>query len=183
VSLRDELAQIAARAAQFASEGEELSGVLATEVGRGERVYLCSFDARERRSWAALGAVGEPISNRSLVREAVSIAAMCEMAEEHAGGGSLAELREQLATLRVTEAPEGIEEAEEAALALEQALASPPRVASAAYLDAVGFAARRLEHALGESDASPFGEAMQQSIGVVESLASEVESNYKGELQ
>jgi hypothetical protein len=183
VSLRDELAQIAARAVQLASEGEELSGVLAVAAGVDERVYLCSFDSRERRSWLALGSVGEPIANRSLVREAVSLAAMCEVAEEHAGGGSLAELREQLAALRATEAPEGIEDAEEAALELERTIASPPRVASAEYLDALGYAARRLEHALGESDVSPFGEAMQRSIGAVESLASEVESNYKGDLK
>ena len=50
----------------------------------------------------------------------------------------------------MTEQPDGIEEAEEAALALERAIGAPPRVASPAYLDAVGAATRRLELALGE---------------------------------
>ena len=40
------------------------------------------------------------------------------------------------------ETPEGIEEAEEAALALEQTLGAPPRLASPAYLDALGAATR-----------------------------------------
>ncbi|HEY1366180.1 MAG TPA: hypothetical protein VGF23_03665 [Gaiellaceae bacterium] len=183
MALRDELAQIAARAEELAAAGEALSGVLAVEAARDERVYLCSFDGSDRRSWLALGSGGDPIASRALVREAVSIAAMCEVAEENAGGGSLDELREQLATLRATEAPEGIEAAEEAALALQETIAQPPRVASPAYLDAVGYAARRLEHALGESDVSPFGEAMQRAVGAVEDLASEVEANYKGELR
>ena len=65
-----------------------------------------------------------------------------ELAEESAGGGKLEELRQQLVALRVTEAPEGIEEAEEAALALEQTIRAAPRLASPVYLDAVGLAAR-----------------------------------------
>ena len=91
---------------------------------------------------------------------AVSIAALCELAEESAGGGKLEELRRELVALRVTERPEGIEEAETAALALEQTILPPPRLATAEYLDAVGAAVRRLELALGDSMASPFAEAM-----------------------
>ena len=85
-------------------------------------------------------------------------------------------------TLRLTEAPEGIEEAEEAALELEQAIGAPPRVASAAYLDRLGSAVRRLEQALGQTGSSPFGAAMQQAVASVEELAADVEANYKGTL-
>ena len=103
------------------------------------------------------------VGERALVRAAVSVAALAELAEESAGGGKLEELRQQLVALRVTEAPEGIEDAEEAALALERTIAATPRVASPEYLDAIGFAARRLEQALGEIGSSPFAEAMKNA--------------------
>jgi hypothetical protein len=103
---------------------------------------------------------------------------MCELAEESAGGGDLSDLRGRLLSLRLTENPSGIDEAEEAALALEAAVGSPPRVASAAYLDAVGTATRRLERALGEGG-SPFAEAMRQATGAVEELTRDVEARYK----
>jgi len=76
----------------------------------------------------------------------------------------------------------GIEEAEVAAASLVETLQPEPRVASGAYLDAIGTAARRLEQALGESGASPFAAAMQQGLIAVEELAAEVEGRYKLEL-
>jgi hypothetical protein len=182
VSLSDELAAIAAAASAYAAPNEEVTGVLATEPIRGERIYLVAFGEGESRSWLALDATGVPVSSRSLVREAVSIAALCEIAEETAGGGDIQQLRGQLLTLRMTEAPAGIEEAEEAALGLEQTIGAAPRVASAAYLDALGEATRRLERALGEAGHSPFGAAMQSAVGAVDELAADVEANYKLEL-
>ena len=183
MSLSDELAEIAAAAAAYAAPDEAVTGVLAAEPLRGERVYLCSFDGGDGRTWLAFDAAGAPVANRSLLREAVAIAAMCEIAEESAGGGHLDELRGQLATLRETEAPEGIGEAEDAAARLESTIGSTPRVASAAYLDAVGEATRRLERALGETGHSPFGAAMQSAVGAVDELTADVESNYKLELR
>ena len=73
----------------------------------------------------------------------------------------------------------GIEEAEAAAAALTETLRSGPRIASNAYLDAIGSASRRLEQALGESGASPFAATMQAAIGSVEELVADVEQNYK----
>jgi hypothetical protein len=113
------------------------------------------------------------------VREAASLAALCELAEESAGGGHLPELQARLAELRETDNPEGIEEAEAAAAALADTLQPEPRVASGAYLDAVGTAAHRLEQALGESGASPFAATMQAALGSVEELGDDVERNYK----
>ena len=183
MELSDELATIASAAAAYADAREGVTGVLAAEPIRGERVYLCSFGDGESRRWLALDRSAEPILDRSLVREAVSIAAMCEIAEDAAAGGDVHELRRQLLTLRVTEAPEGIEEAEEAALLLEQTIGSPPRVASPAYLDALGNATRRLERTLGEAGPSPFATAMQNAVGAVDELAADVESHYKLELE
>jgi hypothetical protein len=183
VTLSEELARIAAAAARFAEAGEEVTGVLATEPATGERVYLCSFDGPHGRAWLALDASGNPLEARALVREVVSIAALCELAADTAGGGELEELRTQLVTLRLTENPEGIEEAEEAALALQHAIGSPPVLASPAFLDDVGGATRRLERALGSNGVSPFAEAMKQGVAAVEVLTVEVERGYKRPLQ
>ena len=133
----------------------------------------------ERHTWLALGADAEPLTERRLVLDAASLAALCEVAEESAGGGHLPELQARLAELRETDNPQGIDEAQAAATALAETLQPGPRVASSAYLDAVGSASRRLEQALGETGDSPFPAAMQAALGSVEELAGDVDRNYK----
>jgi hypothetical protein len=182
VTVAEDVARIAAAAAGFAEPGEELAGVLVAET-LGRRVYLCVFESAEGRSWLALDGDAEPLTERRLVREAASLAALCEVAEESVGGGDLPALRARLAELRETDAPEGIEEAEAAAAALAGTIQPEPRVASGDYLDALGSASRRLELALGESSASPFAAAMQSAVGAVEELAEDVEGNYKLQLE
>ena len=179
MTVLEDVGRIASAAAAFAEPGEEVAGVLVTET-LGRRVYLCAFESVGGRSWLALGADAEPLSDRRLVREAASLAALCEVAEESAGGGHLTELRARLAELRETDNPEGIEEAEAAAASLAELLEPEPRVASEAYLDAIGSASRRLEQALGDSGGtSPFAAAMQSALGAVEGLGDDVEQNYK----
>ncbi len=178
MSVAEDVGRIASAAPGFAEPGEDLAGVLVTET-LGRRIYLCAFESAEGRAWLALGADGEPLTEGRLVREAASLAALCEVAEESAGGGHLTELRARLAELRETDNPVGIEEAEAAASALAETLQPEPRIASGAYLDALGSASRRLEQALGESGASPFAAAMQAALGSVEELAAEVGGNYK----
>jgi hypothetical protein len=112
------------------------------------------------------------------IREVVSIAALVELAEETAGGGDLEELRSQLVALRLTENPAGIDEAEEAALALEEAIGGAPRVATPEQLDAIGAATLRLERVLG-GEGSPFAVAMKQATATVEELTRDVEAAYK----
>ena len=182
MTVAEEVSRIASAAAAFAEPGEELAGVLVAET-LGRRVYLCAFEPAQGRSWLALGDDAQPLTDRRLVREAASLAALCEVAEESAGGGHLPELRARLAELRKTDNPEGIEEAEAAAAALAETLQPGPRVASGEYLDALGSASRRLEQALGEDGASPFAAAMQAAVGPVEELAADVEGNYKLELE
>ena len=179
MALSDELDRAAEAAAAYAAPGEEVAGILATEPAEGRRAYLCAFASDGTRSWLALDPAGEPVSSRDFVREVASIAALCELAADAAGGGELEELRSQLATLRLTERPLGIDDAEEAALELERAVGAPPRVASPAYLDAVGAATRNLELALGTGGGSPFAEAMKQGRAAVDALLLEVESSYK----
>jgi hypothetical protein len=161
------------------------TAVLPAEPQPGERVYVCAFAADgEPRTWVALDAGGRPILERRRVRDAVAILALCELAEESAAGGDLDELRAQLAALRVTENPPGIEEAERAALELQHVLGAPPVLAPPARLDEIGAATRRLEVALGGAvQGSPFAAAMKGASEVVEALQREVEGSYRGELE
>jgi hypothetical protein len=179
VTLEEELARARKAAGEHAEDGEHIIGVVPAEPGEGDRVYLCAYRQGEERSWLALEPTGKPITDRALVRRAVSIAAMCELAEESAGGGDVAELRSRLAELRLAEDPEGIGEAEAAAADLEAAILPAPRVASVAYLDALGVAATRLEHALGDVGGSPFAEAMKSGVTAAEELATDVVRAYK----
>src|SRR5919197_2983550 len=183
MGLREELERAAQLALEFAAPGETLAGVLAAEPATGSRVYLCAFvDEAGSRTWIALDAKGQPISSRATVRDAVSIAALCELAEETAAGGDVEQLRADLVTLRLTESPPGIEEAEAAALDLERVLGAPPRLATPGYLDAIGSAARQIEQTLGDGGASPFATALKQGLVAVDELAAEVEGRYKLEL-
>jgi hypothetical protein len=183
MALTEELRRIAEIAVGFAGSGEELSAVIPTEPAGGERVYLCAFTAGGgAKTWLALDTDGAPVRDRRVLRDAVSIAAMCELAEETAGGGDLPELRARLAALRAAEGTDGIVEAERAAAELEQTLGGGPRVASPAYLDEIGGATRRLELALGEQRASPFSEAMKGAGLTIDGLAADIEGHYKLEL-
>jgi len=179
MALEDELRAVAVAAGAFADAGQELRGVVPSEPVPGLRVYLCAYLDGPELAWLALDSSGSPIGDRALVRDAVSIVAMCELAEESAGGGDLATLRARLAELRRAEAPDGIDEAEEAAAALQATIASGPRVASPAYLDAIGAAATRLERTLGEDGRSPFAAAMRSGAGAIDELTGDVERRYK----
>jgi hypothetical protein len=179
MGLKEDLDRIAVEAAGFAQPGEELAGVVPAEPDPGERSYLCAFQSGDEHTWLVLDEAGRPVTDRDRIRRAVSIIALSELAEESAGGGELEELRQQLVALRLSENPPGIEEAEEAALALERAIGAPPRLAEPAYLDRVGEATRRLEAALGPSAGSPFAEAMKQGLAAAEELTHDVLTGYR----
>jgi hypothetical protein len=112
----------------------------------------------------------------------VTLAALCEVAAESATGGDLDELRAHLVALRLTEAPPGIEEAEEALARLQRVVGTPPRLATPRLLDEIGEAARGLELALDPTSASAFAVAMRAAQGAVEELTAEVEAGYRVDL-
>jgi len=178
--LASDLERIAAAAAGLAPEGERLTGVLAAEPESGERAYLCTFEAAGgTRTWIVLDDAAAPVGDRLRVRDTATILALCELAEENAAGGDLDDLRAQLAALRVSENPPGIEEADEAALELQRVLGAPPTLASPARLDAIGAATRNLELALGGAEqGSPFASAMKAAGEVVTALLRDVEGAY-----
>lgn len=181
--LGQQLERIAAAALVWAAEEETIVAVIPSEPDPGLRVFLVAFETLGApdvpRTWVALDRDAQPVAAWPTVRDAVSIAAMCEVAEEVAGGGDLDELRSQLVGLRLIENPPGIDDALAAVGALERALGRPPRVASPGYLDAVGIAVRALEQALGDMGQSPFTEALKQAPSAIEALSREVETGLK----
>jgi len=100
--------------------------------------------AFESGDWLALDGSGEPVASRKTVHDAVVLSALCEVAEE------------------------SMPEAEQAAVL------PPPRLATDQYLDALGAAARRFEHASGIQGPSPFGAALEHALPAVEALSEEV---------
>ena len=181
MELRDELEQIAAAAAGHAADGEELAAVLPAESSVG-RTYLCAYRGEET-SWLLLDAGGAPVADRAAVRDAASLIALCEVADDSAGGGELDELRSRLVGLRLTENPPGLEGAIDAVDELERTVGTPPRVASTEHLERVGAAVRKLEEALGSGPGSAFAAAMKSAAGAVQQLTLDVESNYKRTLE
>jgi hypothetical protein len=88
VELERELRRIADAAIRHAAEGEELTGIVPAEPGSGVRAYVCAFTVGEETSWLVLDSDGRPVEDRSLVRDAVSIAALYELAEEATGAAA-----------------------------------------------------------------------------------------------
>jgi hypothetical protein len=85
VALMDDVSRIGSAAAAYAGPGEEVAAVLPIEPMAGERIYLCAFvDAEGPQSWLALDDDGSAVTSRKRVRDAASIAALVEVAEDSA---------------------------------------------------------------------------------------------------
>lgn len=85
MALSEDVSRIAAAAATHRAPGQQVVAVLAVETATGERVYLSAFaDAEGQQEWLALDHGGVPVTSRERVREAASIAALVEVAEEAA---------------------------------------------------------------------------------------------------
>jgi len=166
MALADDLVRIA----DAAGVHGPVLAVLAAEPAAALRLYLVALGPEEARRWIVLDDRGVVVARRDDVRDTASIVALCELAEDIAGGG-LDQLR-----------ADGVEDAEAAALELERVIGAPPRVASPAYLDAVGAATLVLERALAEVS-SPFSEAIRGATGAVDGFVQEVERNYVVELR
>ena len=86
MALQDDLAAAAERAAAFADAdvGERVDAVLAAEPSTGRRVYLCAFTAGDLRSGLVIDDEG-PVTSRDVVRETVSLTALCEVVGDAIG--------------------------------------------------------------------------------------------------
>ena len=184
VSLEDELERAAEHAAAAAEEGAQVSGVLAAEADPGHRIFVCSIDGADgTRAWVAVRSDGSVVTGRPELRAAVSIAALCEVAADTAGGGDLEGLIASLADLREREAPEGIEDAEAAARQVRDVLGEPPQLSTPARLDEIGAATRHLEQELDPGGASPFAAALKAAQNAVSELQREIEAGYLVDLE
>jgi hypothetical protein len=85
MALDRELRRIAEVAVTYCRDGEELAGIVPAEPAVGVRLYVCAYRDGEETSWLVFAADGSPIDDRSQIRDAVSIAALYELAEEAAG--------------------------------------------------------------------------------------------------
>ena len=85
MALSEDVSRIAAVAATHRDPSQRVVAVLAVETAAGERLYLAAFADREgKQEWLALDHDGMPVTARARVREAASIAALVEVAEEAA---------------------------------------------------------------------------------------------------
>jgi hypothetical protein len=177
VSLEDELQ----RAAAVGSAYGAVCAVLPAEPVSRERAYLIALGEADEREWLVLGESLEPIRERSRVREVASIVVLCELAIELAVGERLEAFEASVA--EIGEAGKGeFAAAAAAASELEGVIGVPPRVASAAYLDRVGAATRRLEQELGEH-VSPLARALAAHTPSVEAFIAEVEGRHRVRLR
>jgi hypothetical protein len=180
VSLETDLEAIAEAAASFAGAKETLVGIVPAEPAPGDRLYLCAYRWEGGDTgWLVLDGAGRPVTQRSVVREAVSIVAMCELAADGAAGGDLEGLRARLAELRESEDPVGIDDAEQAVEELQAVVGMPPALATPQRLDAIGVATRRLELALGNGADSPFARTMSAASQSIQAFTADVEAAYK----
>jgi len=184
MGLGDDVERAARHAAAVAGEGSRVSGVLPTEAEPGRRVYVSSIDGADgTRAWVAVRDDGSVVTRRPEVRAAVSIAALCEVAADTAGGGDLSGLVARLVELREREAPDGIEDTVAAAEELQTVLGEPPQLATPARLDEIGAVTRRLEQELDPGGPSPFAAALKSAQGAVSELQREVEAGYLVDLE
>jgi hypothetical protein len=145
-----------AQASALAGGDERVVAVMPAEPGRGRRVYLIAYEGGGGLSYLALDGALEPLTDARLVREAVTMLALAERAEEASGATLAEELAGALAGARRELAAAGLDEAAAAARAAEEATAevarvtTGPRLATPAYLDSVAAAASTLDGPLYE---------------------------------
>ena len=152
-----------------------MSAVLAAEPLPGRRVYLCAFESETGENRGSSSTVTARRLERRDIRDAVAIAALCEIAEESAAGGDLDELLGQLVALRITEQPEGIDEAEAAVRALQHTIgAAAARDARASGRDRRGDAPARAGARPGRA-VTVYGGA-EGRPGAIDELVKEVEA-------
>jgi hypothetical protein len=170
VTLEDDLERALHAAAGHARDDERPVAAMPSEPRPGMRVYLAAFDrGGEELAYVALDGDGGVVSDRALVRDAVSVLALAERAEEVAGAAAADELRDafRAAAAALGEAGDvaGRAAAERVVAAVDgvAAEAAGPRVATPGYLDrmagrAAALAAAFEEFAVAEADLARRGD-------------------------
>jgi hypothetical protein len=153
MTLEQELETTLTAAGRLARPDEQAVAGLAAEPA-GERVYVVAFAAGDELGYVALDGAGAPVSDRRLVKDAVSLAALAERAEEVSGATAADELGERFgeaaAVLRRVGDRDGAAAAE-AVIAAAGRLgdaAAGPRPATPQFLDRMAALAAELAAAL-----------------------------------
>ncbi len=166
MTLEQELEQTLAAAGRHARPGEQAVAVMATEPGGAGRVYVVAFANGHDLAYVALDEGGAPVTDRRVVKDAVTLAALAERAEEVSGATAADELAERFGEAAAVLRGAGVQEAAAAAEAVTAAAgrlgdaAAGPRPATPQYLDRMAALAGQLAGAL---DAFvPFAERLPQ---------------------
>jgi len=176
MTLEEELETAVTAAGRHARPGEQAVAVMAAEPA-GMRVFVVALAAGEDLGFVAVDEAGAAVADRRLVKDAVSLAALAERAEEVSGATAADDLveqfRETAASLRGAGEGEAAAAAEAVAEAGERlgAAAAGPRAATPVYLDGLAALAGELAGAIeafvgqaerlgqGSEKASPAAEA------------------------
>jgi hypothetical protein len=154
MTLELELETTFAAAGRLARQGEEAVAVMAAEPQSGTRVYVVAFAADDELAYIVLDADGAPVADRRLVKDAVSLAALAERAEEVSGATAADELVERFGEAAAVLKRTGDREGANAAAAVVTAArslaegASGPRAATPTFLDRMAGLAAGLAAAL-----------------------------------
>jgi hypothetical protein len=154
MTLEVELQAAHAAARALAGAGESVAAVMAAEPGLGYRVYVVAIERGGELSYLALDGALEPLLDRRLVREAVTMLGLAERAEEASTAITTDQLDAPFGEAERALRTAGQEAAATAAAAVRDALAAlsaaaaGPRLATPLFLDRVGAAAAELGRCL-----------------------------------
>jgi len=154
MTLEQELEATLAAAGRHARDGEQPVAVMAAEPQSGTRVYVVAFAAGDDLAYVVLDTAGAPVADRRLVKDAVSLTALAERAEEVSGATAADELVERFGEADEVLKRVGDSEAATAAAAVVVAArnlaegASGPRTATPVFLDRMAALAAGLAAAL-----------------------------------
>ncbi len=149
MTLEDELAQTADTAQRLATAGEQVVAVLAAEPATGVRVDVVAFRRGEEIAYVALDGRGDPVADRHLVADAVTLIALVERAEEVSAATEADALARRFADVaaQVSDTDAALADAARAVSAAATqvaAVAAGPRVATPTLLDRLGAVAAQL---------------------------------------
>jgi hypothetical protein len=153
MTLEEELETAVAAAGRHARPGEEPVAVMAAEPA-GARVFVVALAAGEELGYVAVDGAGAPVADRRLVKDAVSLAALAERAEEVSGATAadelVAQFRASSQALRGAGEGEAADAAEAVAGAAQRlgGAAAGPRAATPVYLDRIAALAGELAGAI-----------------------------------
>jgi len=153
MSLEAELDRALAAAARLGPGDRRPDAILPAEPHSGTRVYLAAFGGEEIR-YLAVDGDGNPVTDRTLVRDTVAMLALAERADEVSGAVAADELEVAFETAAAELGRAGLSGERDAAEAVRKAVAAlaaeaaGPRVATPAYLDRIAARAAELSAAL-----------------------------------